>query len=385
MDDALSIVEHGGILIKGEQIIDVDKYSSLAQMHSSATLHKVLEDAVAMPGLIDAHTHICFAGSRSKDFAARNSGIPYQEIAKQGGGIWSTVKHTRQASKQELVGLMKNRLSRLVDLGITTVEIKSGYGLSVEEELKLLRAIDLMRNNTPLSIIPTCLAAHIVPREYENAKSYIQDILNLLVPEVKAKGLCNRFDIFVEDNAFSIEDADLYLSELKKHGFDLTVHGDQFTTGGSEIAVRHNALSVDHLEVSTDKEIGMIAESETVAMALPGASLGLGCDFTPCRKILDANGILAIASDWNPGSAPMGNLLVQASVLATYEKLSAAEVLAGITFRAAHALGLKDRGRISKGQKADISVFPTADYSDILYQQGSLLPHSVWKDGLRIK
>ncbi len=167
-------------------------------------------------------------------------------------------------------------------------------------------------------------------------------------------------------------------------GFELTVHADQFTMGGSAVAVKFDALSADHLEASGEKEIKVLAQSNTIAVALPGASLGLGCGFTPARKILDQGGGLAIASDWNPGSAPMGDLLAQASILATFEKLSTAEVFAGITFRAAAALGLNDRGKIWPGFLADFILFPTSDYREILYQQGKLKPEMVWKSGERV-
>jgi imidazolonepropionase len=164
-------------------------------------------------------------------------------------------------------------------------------------------------------------------------------------------------------------------------GFDITVHADQFSTGGSSVAVKYGAISADHLEVSGEKEIEMLAKSNTVATALPGASVGLGCNFAPARRLLDAGAALAIASDWNPGSAPMGNLLIQAAVLGTFEKLTNAEVLAGTTFRAAAALGLSDRGKIETGLMADLVAFPTHNYQEILYQQGMLLPSLVWKKG----
>ena len=167
-------------------------------------------------------------------------------------------------------------------------------------------------------------------------------------------------------------------------GFDLTLHVDQFHTGGSAVAVKHKAISADHLEASTDKEIQQLAKSKVIAMALPGATLGLGCPFAPARKLLDAGAAVAIASDWNPGSAPMGDLLSQAAILGTFEKLSNAEVLSGITYRAAAALNLKDRGRVEKNFLADIISFPTNDYREILYQQGQMKPCMVWKSGVAV-
>jgi imidazolonepropionase len=223
------------------------------------------------------------------------------------------------------------------------------------------------------------------PRDFLGSNSeYLELIIQELFPVMKKEKLTNRIDAFIEKSAFSPEEIKPYFQKAKELGFELTVHADQFSVGGSKVAVEFEARSADHLEASGDAEIQVLAKSNTIAVALPGASLGLGCAFTPARKLLDQGGALAIASDWNPGSAPMGDLLAQASILATFEKLSTAEVLAGITFRAAAALGLSDRGKLSQGQLADFILFPTSDYREILYQQGKLKPLQVWKNGKRI-
>jgi imidazolonepropionase len=224
------------------------------------------------------------------------------------------------------------------------------------------------------------------PKDFEGSpKEYLIDLLTQLLPQLKAENLSNRIDIFIEDSAFSPEEGQYYLEEAKNMGFDLTVHADQFSTGGSAVAIKTGALSADHLESSTDSEIAAFAQAKTVAVALPGASIGLGMRFTPARKLLDAGASLAIASDWNPGSAPMGDLLTQAAILGAFEKLSLAETLAGLTFRAALALGLTDRGRLETGQCGDFQAYETNDYRDIFYQQGRLKPFKVWKDGQLIK
>jgi imidazolonepropionase len=202
-----------------------------------------------------------------------------------------------------------------------------------------------------------------------------------LFPILKSEKLTNRIDAFIEESAFSAKDIKLYFTNAQSMNFDITVHADQFTPIGSKVAVENNAISADHLEASTEKEIALLAKSDTIAVALPGASIGLGCDFTPARKLLDAGASLAIASDHNPGSAPMGDLLTQASILGTFEKLTNAEVLAGITFRAAAALKLDDRGKLETGLLADLAVFHSDNYQDILYNQGNLKPCMVWKNG----
>ncbi len=387
-DDQLEIIKDAGILIKNNKIQQIGSYWDMFPEAQSigAKAIQLKGDYVALPGFIDCHTHICFAGNRAKDFAARNAGVSYLEIAKAGGGIWDTVTQTRKASLEKLADLTVQRANRHLRDGITTLEVKSGYGLSVEEELKMLRAIQLANENTLADLIPTCLAAHMLPKDYEGeSTAYLQSISEELFPILQSENLTKRIDAFIEDSAFSTEDIQAYFSKAKDLGFDITVHADQFSPGGSEVAVNFSAISADHLEASTANEIELLAASNTIAVALPGASIGLGVPFTPARKILDAGGSLAIASDWNPGSAPMGDLLMQAATLATYEKLSNAEVLAGITCRSATALGLEDRGKLEFGMLADLILFQTDNYRNIIYQQGRLKPARVIKGGVEFR
>jgi imidazolonepropionase len=381
-DEQLHIISDGGILVEGEKILAVDQYATLEKKYPNCIKEVILEAQVALPGFIDAHTHICFAGTRSFDYAARNNGKTYLEIAKEGGGIWSTVSQTRMASQSELEALMLPRMNKQLQNGITTTEVKSGYGLDQEHEIKMLRAIKSANSLHALDLISTCLAAHICPKDVElNEKEYLDLILKEIEPQIKEEQLTHRFDIFIEDSAFTPSLSTAYLRELKKRGYQITIHGDQFTAGGSQVAIDVEAVSVDHLEASTQKEILALAESNVIPVALPGATIGLGCPFTPARALLDAGTSLAIASDWNPGSAPQGNLLSQAAIMGTFEKLSAAEIFSGITFRAAAALGLEDRGRLASGLLADIVSFPTADFREILYHQGEIKPSQVWKRG----
>ncbi|OWR13320.1 imidazolonepropionase [Chryseobacterium sp. VAUSW3] len=384
-DEQLEIIENGGILSENGKIVDVGNFNGLKTAYPTAQIENITGSQVALPAFTDAHTHICFGGNRANDFAMRNAGKTYLEIAESGGGIWSSVQHTRAASEDELLKTTLERINFLISLGITTIEIKSGYGLDVENELKMLRVIKKAQNFTKATLVPTCLSAHLKPRDFEGDNvEYLQYILNEILPQVKEEKLANRVDIFIEKSAFQPEESQDFLMKAKEMGFEITVHADQFTPGSSRIAVEVGAKSADHLEATADEDIDFIASSETVAIALPGASLGLGERFSPARKILDKNGILAIASDWNPGSAPMGNLITQASILATFEKLSTAEVLAGITFRSAFALGLEDRGKLEKGKKADFVTFKTDNFQNVLYQQGSLKAERVFIDGEKI-
>ena len=388
-DNQLEIIEDGGIVTDNGKIVEIGNYVSLKSVISGDATQTQIEfiedEQICIPAFTDSHTHICFGGNRANDFAMRNAGKTYLEIAESGGGIWSSVQHTRDASEEELLRTTLERINFLISLGITTIEIKSGYGLDVENELKMLRVIKKAQSLTKATLVSTCLSAHLKPRDFEGSNGeYLNYILNEILPKVKEENLAKRVDIFIEKSAFQPEESKAFLLKAKEMGFEITVHADQFTPGSSRIAVEVGAKSADHLEATIDEDIHFLAESETVAVALPGASLGLGEKFTPARKILDNNGILAIASDWNPGSAPMGNLITQASILGTFEKLSTAEVFAGITFRSAFALGLEDRGKLEKGKKADFVTFKTDNFQNVLYQQGSLKAESVFIDGEKI-
>lgn len=384
-DEQLEVIVDGGILVDNHKILKVGKFETLKSENQNIEIEIIEGEQIVLPAFVDSHTHICFGGNRANDFAMRNAGKTYLEIAESGGGIWSSVQHTRNASEEELLKTLLERINILISLGITTIEVKSGYGLDAENELKMLRIIKKSQSQTKATLVSTCLSAHLKPRDFEgDNKAYLEYILDEILPKVKEEKLANRVDIFIEKSAFQPEESKEFLLKTKDLGFEITVHADQFTPGSSRIAVEVGAQSADHLEATIDEDIEFLAQSDTVATALPGASLGLGEKLTPARKLLDAGAILAIASDWNPGSAPMGNLITQASILATYEKLTTAEVLAGMTFRSAFALGLEDRGRLEKDLKADFVTYKTDNFQNILYKQGSLKAENVFIDGSKI-
>jgi imidazolonepropionase len=381
-DSALHTISNAGIAIEDGTIKAVDTWDALLAAYPKAMITELKGAYVAVPGYVDCHTHICFGGNRASDFALRNAGVSYLEIAQSGGGIWDTVSQTRKCTEQELTQIVIKNANKHLQLGVTTIEVKSGYGLSVEEEIKMLRAINSGNSETAADLVATCLAAHLKPKDFNGSnEDYLHYLVTNLFPVLQSENLTKRIDAFIETSAFSVSEIAPYLQSAKELGFDITIHADQFTTGGSEVALQYGAISADHLEASEDKEIEALANSNTIAVALPGASVGLGCAFAPARKIIDKGGALAIASDWNPGSAPMGDLVCQASILATFEKLTTAEVFAGITFRAAAALNLFDRGRLIAGNKADFILYSTTDFRDILYYQGSLRPSKIWKSG----
>ena len=367
-DEQLEIIPNGGILHQEGRILAVGNFERLRRDNPDAEIEFFEGDFVCLPGMIDVHTHICWAGSRANDYAMRLAGKTYLEIAEAGGGIWSTVMKTREASVEELAELTFERAEKLYQQGVTTIEVKSGYGLSVEQEFKMLKAIKLANEKSRAELVPTCLAAHMKPKNFVGTeREYLQHIVENLLPEVKKQNMAGRVDIFVEKGAFSVSDAKYYLSEAKKMGFDAVIHGDQFSANCASLAAELQAVSIDHLEYADEREIEILAKSDVIPVVLPGASIGLGEKFAPARKLLDAGCSLVIASDWNPGSAPMGNLLVQAAILGAYEKLSMAETWAALTCRAARALKRNDIGVLKKGNKADFIVFETGDYREVLY------------------
>ncbi len=380
-DSALELIPQAGILEQGGIILAVGTFEALRQQYQQANLRirEISGPMVALPGMVDCHTHICFAGDRLQDFSSKLAGLSYTDILAQGGGIQTTVAATRACEEATLYALTRERALAALRRGITTLECKSGYGLNKTSELRMLRILKQLDRELPMQIIPTCLAAHTFPNDFTGGDraAYLQYILEEINPVILAEGLSQRQDIFVEPTAFEQRLAAPFLRACQAQGFALTVHADQFTPGGAALAVALQAQSADHLEASDTAAIQALAASAVVAVALPGASLGLGIGFTPGRRLLDAGASLAIASDWNPGSAPMGDLLTQAAIYAIYEKLSHAEVWAGLSFRAAAALGLHDRGRLIAGQKADFIGFPVADYRMLLYRQGAIQPSFV--------
>ena len=377
-DEKLEIIENGGVIIDGDKILEVGKFSDLVKKEKN--IFEIDFQSVLVPGFIDCHTHICHYGSRSEEYSKRNAGMSYQQILSEGGGIHNTMTATENASDEELERVTVSRVDRHFNEGVLTCEIKSGYGPDLDQEVRLLNIINKINKNHAMGIIPTCLAAHVTPKIYNSSSEYLEKIIEELIPVLEKKKLTNRIDIFIEEKAFSVSESFDYLSQLKNK-FDITVHANQFSSGGVKVGVDCGAKSVDHLEVIDDNEIRYLSNSNTSAVVLPGCSLGLGIPFAPARKLLDNNCKLSIATDWNPGSAPMGDLLQQSSLLGSIEKLSSAEVFSAITYRSADALGLNDRGKIEKDKLADFIGFKTDDYRDILYNQGKLKPSFICKRG----
>jgi imidazolonepropionase len=380
-DEDMQVITDGGILVEEGMIVVSGKFRDLAKGLSGDSIEHVEGAKIAMPGMVDAHTHICYGGSRAHDYSKRISGASYESILAGGGGIHDTIRTTGKSPIADLKEALTVRVNRHFSEGITSIEIKSGYSLDAAGEIRLLKVIGECRESLPADLIPTCLAAHVVPSGYKDPQEYLNYIIGELLPVVKKEKLSNRVDIFIEKNAFEPADGERYLRAAIELGFGFTIHADQFTVGGSDLACRLKAQSADHLEASGNREIRDLAANKIPAVALPGSSLGLGRPFAPARKLLDSGCLLAIASDWNPGSAPMGDLMMQAAVLSAYEKLSNAETFAALTCRAAATLQLNDRGVIAKNKICDVIAFETGDFREILYHQGKLKPSLLWKKG----
>ena len=310
-DNKIEVIEKGGVVISGEKIIEVGNFEDL--LKNTNEVIEIYTPQVLLPGFIDCHTHICHFGSRSDEYSKRNAGFSYQKILSEGGGIHNTMFATQKASNNDLLNVTTKRLDRHLKEGVLSCEVKSGYGSNISEEVRLLSLINQLDASHTIDIVPTCLAAHVTPKEYTSSSEYLEKIIEELIPIIKKNKLTDRIDIFTEEKAFSVNESLKYLAKLKDD-FDITVHANQFSSGGVEVAVKSGAKSADHLEVLNDKEIKLLSESNTSAVVLPGCSLGLGIPFAPARKLLDGNCKLSIATDWNPGSAPMGDLLQQASL-----------------------------------------------------------------------
>lgn len=326
---------------------------------------------VVIPGLIDCHTHLAFGGERSKEFEMRVLGTSYLDIAKAGGGILSTVASTREASENELTERASITLQAMRALGVTTVECKSGYGLTLKDELKLLSVYRKLQNTQKLTIIPTFLGAHTIPKEHkENRATYVDLLINEMIPSVTEQKLATFCDIFVEDSAFSLEEARAILEAGKRHGLRPKLHADQLSDGGgASLAAELEAISADHLEQISDAGIANMAAQGVIAVTLPIASLYTQESPLNARKLIQAKIPVAVATDYNPGSAPSYHLPLALMLACNLNRMSPAEALKGATIYAARALGVEESlGSLEGGKKADFAILDTSSVNHWLYQ-----------------
>ena len=325
---------------------------------------------LVVPGLVDCHTHLAFGGWRADEFTQRIEGAGYLDIARAGGGIARTVRLTRGAGEEALYRRARGFVREMVALGVTTIECKSGYGLDHEHELELLRVYRRLAEAEPVRIVPTFLGAHVVPPEYrERREAYVALLVDELIPEVAARRLAVCCDVFVEESAFGVEEARRILLAGRAAGLASRLHADQLTSsGGAELAAEVGALSADHLEHVSDPGIAAMARAGVVAVSLPIASLYLGADPMPARRLIAAGVAVAVATDFNPGSAPSYHLPFAMTLACTLQRMTPAESLKGATYYAAKALGLEARvGSLEPGKAADFAVMDAPDLQTWLY------------------
>lgn len=373
----LGVIENASVEIEGGIIKRIGLEGEIAPAPDVDVLDT--DGRVAMPGFVDSHTHAVFAGSRENEFAMRAEGKSYAEIAATGGGILSTMNATRAASKKELLRSAERRLNEMMKQGTTTVEVKSGYGLSVDGEMKILDVLHDLRRDHFMTVVPTFLGAHAFPPEFAGDRNgYVELILNRMLPYIGERQLAMFCDVFCDEGYFDLHQAEQILLEAKRYGLMPKLHADQFASiGGTELGIQLNAVSVDHLEHLSEKGLGALKKSATIATVLPGSSFFLSEPYAPAREIIDAGIPLAIATDFNPGSSMSFSMALMLTIACTQMHVTPEEAIAAATLNGAAALGLSHEvGSIEVGKEADIVVYDVPNYRTIPYHYGS---NHVWK------
>lgn len=369
----LPCIENAWLLVENGKIADFGEMNS-CPLHLK--LKKVdAKGKIILPTWIDSHTHLIYAGNRENEFVDRINGLSYEEIAKRGGGILNSAKKLQETTEEELFKQSEKRLQEVIKMGTGAIEIKSGYGLTLEAELKMLKVAKKLGNKYKLPIKKTFLGAHAVPLAYKGDESaYIQHIINDMLPKVAEQNLAEYIDIFCEQGYFDLNDTELIMQAGKKYGLKSKIHVNQFNSiGGIEKAVQNQALSVDHLEVLTEKDLKDLQKSNTIPVALPSCSLFLSIPYTPARKILEAQLPLVLATDYNPGSTPNGNMNLIVSLACIKMNMTPEEAINAATINAAYAIELEHKvGSITKGKLANLILTQEIpSYSFLPYSFGN--------------
>ncbi len=394
----LGMIPHGAVAVRNGRVLDVGPSAELrGQLHAARTLDA--RGCLVMPGFVDPHTHLVWAGERAEEFEMRVAGASYMEIMAAGGGIMNTVRRTRAADLDQLVAETRPRLERMLAHGTTAVEIKTGYGLNTSDELKQLEAIRRLQAGTPATLVPTFLGAHAIPAEYRGrADEYVDLVVEEMLPAAAEDHQRNRAsqategrripvselplfcDVFCEDGAFSLVQSRRVLEAARSLGFGLKIHVDEFKPlGGTRLAVELGATSADHLVCTPPEEIDLLARSDTVAVALPGTPFGLGHhEYTPARALIDAGGTVALATDCNPGTCWCENMQLMIALACRYMGMTPAEAISAATINAAHAVGLGGEvGSLEPGKRADLIVLDVPSYPHLGYRFGTNLVRMV--------
>lgn len=360
-------IDNAWLYIEGDKIHSFGSMDSLNQKNIKPTTTQIdASGRMVFPSFCDSHTHLVYMGSREIEYIDKIKGLSYEEIAKRGGGIINSAKRLHEATEDELFDSAWQRLELIASYGTGAVEIKSGYGLSVEDELKMLRVIRRLKEKSPLTIKSTFLGAHAVPLEYKGRQTeYVDLIINEMMPMVAAEELADFVDVFCDKGFFTTEDTERILMSAMKHGMRAKIHANELDySGGIQVGVKYNALSVDHLEYTGDEEIACLLNSETMPTLLPGAAFFLGMVYAPVRKMIDSGLPVALASDFNPGSSPSGNMQLILSMGCIKYKMLPSEAINAVTLNSAYAMDLsRELGSIAVGKRAN--VFITTPMSSI--------------------
>jgi imidazolonepropionase len=386
-ESGLGMIQKGAVAIKKGRVYWIGKTEEMSGKFSLSRDGREIDGTgkVVMPGLIDAHTHLVFAGSRENEFEQRIQGLSYQEIAGRGGGILSTVEATRNSSFDELFSLGKRRLDRMLSKGVTTVEAKSGYGLSLQDEMKILRVMKALQESHSIDIVPTFLGAHTVPKEFREDRAHYVDLLTEeMIPQVAQERLAEFCDVFCEEKAFTLEEAKRILETGKRYGLKPKIHADQLSSGGgAELAAEVNAYSADHLEYASPEGIKKMAEKGVTAVLLPGASFFLSMKtYPPARDMIEQGVAVSLATDLNPGSSMTESLPMMMTMGCTMYKLLPKEVIQATTIHAARSMGReKEMGSLEVGKQADLLVLDIPNYRYLPYHFGVDHVETVIKKG----
>jgi len=379
----LPLLNNAFLLIKDNIIAD---FGTMDACPDSNGMHIIdATGKVVLPAWCDSHTHIVYAGNRVQEFVDRINGLSYEEIFNRGGGILNSSKKLNETTEEDIYLQSKSRLEEVMQQGTGAVEIKSGYGLTVEGELKMLRVIQRLKQKYPIAIKATFLGAHAFPAEYkENHTGYIDLIINEMLPKIAEEKLADYIDAFLETGYFSVEETERIMEAGQKYGLPAKIHVNQFTAiNGIEACVKHNALSVDHLEIVTDEDIEVLKNSITMPVALPTCSFFISIPYTPARKMLDAGLPLALATDFNPGTTPSGNMNLVVATACIKMKMTPEEAINAATLNGAYAMGISEtHGSITKGKRANLIITkPLTSYYQLPYAFGTNLIESVMIEG----
>jgi imidazolonepropionase len=378
----MAIIPDGGMLIRDGKI---ELVGASAEIENQAGGSDIIDarGKIVLPGFVDAHTHLVFAGNRLDDFERRARGETYEQIATAGGGIWSTVEKTRAASEAELLVAAKKHADWFLSCGTTTVEAKSGYGLSLEDEMKILRVMKRLDGETPLEIVPTFLGAHATPRKMR-VDEYIDLLIDEMLPRVTSEKLAEFCDVFCERGYFDVEQSRRLLTAAKKLGLKLRIHADQLSnSGAANLAAELKAITADHLEKTDEQGIAALKSGSVQPVLLPGSvyALGLNC-YPRAREMIEAGLAVVIATDFNPGSSPMPSMPMILSLACTHMKMSPAEAISASTINPAYSLGRGDQiGSLEPGKFANFAIFDCEDYRELAYWFGVPLVYEVWVGG----